>query len=132
MNTEERRILLDKSFDRALETVLAAFLREGFTVKPVDGGDLHRQSASDPLRYAQLEASLPEISFRAAGRSVPASTLLACRLSLFELTGSCTLVTAENPIDRYPLLSALVPQVTEHVGHALRLVSGGATNLNAA
>jgi hypothetical protein len=120
MNNDERRLILDRSFERAMETVLDAFLREGFTVKPLDAGDLHQHThPGSSLRYALLEATLPEQICQ--GARVPGGPpVLACRLSLFELTGSCTLVTAENPLVRYPLLSSLAPRVADRIGDALR------------
>ena len=133
MRTDERRILLDKSFEQAIESVLEAFLREGFDVNPVDGGDLHRHTApGDPLRYAQLEALLPGFGFRLGDTRPSRSSFLACRLSLFEVTGSCTLVVAENRLEQYPALQALFPRVTDQIGHALRVVSHDAVRINAA
>jgi hypothetical protein len=118
VTTDERRLILDRSFERAMETVLDSFLREGFTLKPLDAGDL-RQPQGCSLRYALLEAELPELNFRGVP-SASGERLLACRLSLYELTDACTLVTAENPLVRYPLLSSLAPRVGDRIGHALR------------
>ena len=124
MSSEVRRLVLDQGFDRAVETVLSAFLTEGFAVEPVDGGDLHRRcAAADRLRYTLLEATLPELGFvpcRCIG-GLPA--ILGCRIALFELTGSCTLVTASSPLARYPLLASLVPRLSDRVGSALRQVA---------
>lgn len=121
MGSDDRRLILGRGFEPAMETVLAAFLREGFTVKPLDAGDLHqRDHPGSSLRFATLEASLPELCFRGFPADTP--TLLACRVSLFELTGSCTLVTAENPLTRYPLLASMVPRIADRVGRALRVV----------
>ena len=133
MNIEGRRLVLDESFERAVAAVAGAFLREGFTVEPRDAGDLHdRAIPGDRLRYALMEASLPELSFRLPDSCAARTALLGCRLSLFELTGSCTLITAENPLDRYPLLASLVPRLAERVGDALRLMSRRGTDLEAA
>ena len=74
MSREDRRLVLDQGFDRAIETVLHAFLTEGFAVEPVDGGDLHRRcTAGDRLRYTLLEATLPELGF------VPVDAWAGCR-----------------------------------------------------
>jgi hypothetical protein len=133
MNMEERRLVLDESFERAVAAVLDAFLREGFTVEARDAGDLHDHAfAGDRLRYALLEASLPELSFRPPDACAPRSALLGCRLSLFELTGSCTLITAENPLGRYPFLASLVPRLNERVSDALRLMLRRGTDFAAA
>ena len=133
MSREERRLVLDHGFDRAIETVLHAFLTEGFAVEPVDGGDLHRRcSAGDPLRYTLLEATLPELGFvpcRCMG-GLPA--ILGCHVALFELTGTCTLVTASSPLARYPLLASLVPRLSDRAGHALRQVARQGASLEAA
>jgi len=133
MSREDRRLVLDHGFDRAIETVLNAFLTEGFAVEPVDGGDLHRRcSAGDPLRYTLLEATLPELGFvpcRCLG-GLPA--ILGCHIALFELTGTCTLVTASSPLGRYPLLASLVPRLSDRAGHALRQVARQGASLEAA
>jgi len=131
MGTDERRLILDRGFERAMETVLSAFIREGFSVKPLEAGDLHYrerastcsgQTTNGSLRFALLEATLPELSFAALPGD--AAALLGCRLTLFELTGSCTLLTAENPLTKYPLLASIVPRVADRVSRALRTVIG--------
>jgi hypothetical protein len=118
MNLEERRVILDRGFDRALEVVLDVFLREGFTVTPTGAGDLHRPGrAGHARRYATLDAGLPELNFC---RATPGpQALLRCRVSMFELAGSCTLVTIEEPVAHYPLLAGLVPRIAERIGHAM-------------
>jgi hypothetical protein len=133
MSPEDRRLVLDRDFDRAVEVVLDAFLREGFTLRPVEGGDLHQPCVpGHPRRYALLDASLPELAFVSVDASERLSGVLGCRISLFELTGTCTLVTVANPLTRYPLLSLLVPRLTERLGVALRLVAARGANLEAA
>jgi hypothetical protein len=133
MSNADRRLVLDQGFDRAIETVLNAFLTEGFAVEPVDGGDLHRRcTAADRLRYALLEATLPELGLvpcRCRG-GLPA--ILGCRIALFELTGTCTLVTASSPLSRYPLLAALVPRLSDRAGSALGQVACQGSTLEAA
>ena len=133
MSNADRRLVLDQGFDRAIETVLNAFLTEGFAVEPVDGGDLHRRcTAADRLRYALLEATLPELGLvpcRCRG-GLPA--ILGCRIALFELTGTCTLVTASSPLSRYPLLATLVPRLSDRVGRALGQVASQGSSLEAA
>lgn len=130
---DERRVLLDQRFERAVENVVDAFLREGFVIKPLDGGDLRRPTVpGEPLRYAQLEASLPGFGFRLPNGRLSRSSFLACRLSLFELTKCCTLLTAENPLAQYPALQALLPRVTTQIEHALRVVSGDPRRVYAA
>jgi hypothetical protein len=124
MNTEERRLILDRGFDRTVDTVLDAFLHEGFTLNPVGAGDLHRPEPGPDgrtRRYAMLDAALPEFVFRSI-HSADAPVLLGCRISVFELTPSCTLVTIDNPVVRYPELAALVPRVAERVGHVVHVL----------
>jgi hypothetical protein len=132
MSTNDRRLVLGQGFDRAVETVLGAFLAEGFTIEPVDGGDLHNRGASvDRLRYALLEAMLPELRFVPTGCGrLPA--ILACRITLFELTNTCTLVTASSPLQRYPTLASLMPRLSERLGGALHTVGCRGASLEAA
>src|SRR4030095_8713916 len=101
MEPEERQVILDRGFDRAMETVLRAFLEEGFALNPVGAGDLHRRDGpGHARRYAMLDAAPPEVASRSSGASQAAASF-TCRVTMFELTGSCTLVTVENPIVRY-------------------------------
>ena len=133
MSTKDRRLILDQGFDHAVETVLSAFLAEGFTIEPVDGGDLHQRCASaDRLRYALLKATLPELSFVPCGCGGGLPAILGCRISLFELTGSCTLVTASNPLARYPMLASLVPRLSERLGGAMHAAAARRASLEAA
>jgi hypothetical protein len=116
MNPEERRLILDRGFERALIAVLDAFLQEGFLLNPIGSGDLHRpDSRGHARRYAILDAALPELVFRPKDTSDPPA-VFRCRVSMYELTASCTLVTIENPIVRYPMLATLVPRLSERVG----------------
>jgi hypothetical protein len=101
MDINERRIILDRGFERALTAVLEAFAHEGFVINPGDAGDLHRHDvacdrlgdrAGDRRRYAVLDATL--IDPVAGSVSVARRTRrCACRVSMFELAGACTLVT---------------------------------------
>ena len=131
MHPEERRLILDRGFDRAMHTVLGAFLDEGFTVSPVGAGNLHRPDGPGHCRrYAMLDAALPELGVRSRKTSeLPA--LFKSRVSMFELTGSCTLLIVKNPSQQYPELATLVPQVSERIGHVLRALLRAGT-LNAA
>jgi hypothetical protein len=125
MHIDERRLILARGFERTMETVLDAFLHEGFTVTPIDAGDLRHRSHGCPhegcsLRYALLEATVPEL--KAPSSVAGAASLPACRLSVFELNGACTLVTAENTLVRYPLLESLARGAADRMGNALRLI----------
>jgi hypothetical protein len=117
--------MLDRGFDVTVEAVIAGFLCEGFTIRPLDGGDLRRDPLlGDPLRYAVLVASLPELGF-AADRFGPAgNAILGCHITVYELVSSCTLVIAADPLADYPLLASLVPRLTDRVGSALSAIAG--------
>ena len=132
LSTSDRRLVMDQGFDRAVETVLDAFLTEGFTVEPVDGGDLHQRCATAPLRYALLVATLPELSCAPGPCLGGLPAILSCRISVFELTTTCTLVTVTNPMARYPMLASLVPRLTDRLAGALGLVAGRGAGLEAA
>ena len=126
MNTESQ-VVVDQAFERTLESVLEAFVREGFAIDPLEAGRLQFYTfPGDMLRYARIEATLPELCFAGSRTVADASancSLLGCRISLYELTGACTLVTAENALLRYPLLESLVPRVTRRIASALRELS---------
>jgi hypothetical protein len=133
MMTSDRRLVVDQDFDRTVETVLDAFLNAGFSVAPIDGGDLHQKGESGGrLRYALLEATLPELSFVRAACRRDLPLILGCRISVYEVTGSCTFVTASNPLTRYPLLASLVPRLSERTRAALGLVALHGAGLEAA
>ena len=123
-STADRRLVVDQGFTRTIESVLQAFLSAGFSVTPIEGGDLHRRSApGGSLRYILLEARLPELSFVASACRREATPILGCRISVYEVTGSCTFVTTSNPLARYPLLASLVPRLSERTRSALGLVA---------
>ena len=133
MLTADRRVVVDQGFDRTVETVLDAFLSAGFSVTPIEGGDLHRQRESGGrLRYALLEATLPELCFIRAACRREFPPILGCRISVYEVTGSCTFVTTSNPLTRYPLLASLVPRLSERTRAALGLVALHGAGLEAA
>ena len=122
MNLDDRRLLLDREFHRTIDSVLNGFLHEGFTVRPVDAGDLHaRAHPGCSMRYAVLDVTLPELA-AAAGLTQGAMPLPSCRISVFELQESCTLVTIENRLARYPLLAWLARRNADRIGEALRLI----------
>jgi hypothetical protein len=118
----EARLVLDDGFERAVARVVDAFVCEGFTVKAFDRGNLHRAALHGGLlRYALLDAVLPDTPADTRGSDPTPATQSGCRLCLVELTGSCTLVTAERPLVPHPLLASL-PRVAERVANALILV----------
>lgn len=122
MDLDERRLLLDRAFDNALESVLDGFLHEGFTLTTVDAGDLHgRSHPGHAMRYALLDAALPDLS-PSTGVVTAAASLPSCRVSVFELNGSCTLVTAQNRFARYPLLARLSGANSDRISDALQLI----------
>ena len=64
MKSSERRLVLDRSFDEIVDQMLDAFIREGFSVRSLDGGDLGRGSSFSRAsrRYAQLDVILPDLA----------------------------------------------------------------------
>ena len=118
MTTNDRRLIVDHGFDCTVETVIDAFLREGLTVTPVGGGDLRQHSAvGDALRYAVLEATLPELTV--GRRRDDLASVLSCQVAVYELVGKCTMVTATSPFADRQELELIVPRLTDRVGNAL-------------
>ena len=134
MESTARRLVLDRAFSEVLNNVLETFIREGFSVRSLDGGNLRRgpRSSSASRRYVQLDVTLPELDSSCAALHVDDSALVGCRLTLFELAHSCTLLTAENPTRRFAVLSTLAPAVEEHMGRALDFVARAHESINAA
>lgn len=115
-----RRLILDRGFDRAMEAVLGAFLQEGFSITPVSAGDLRRGgNAEHSRRYVLIDADPSELHFDSTTSFVPPS-LFRCRVSIFELGGSCTLVTVESPLGCYPALARLVPSLSDRIRQVMR------------
>ena len=131
MTTGRRRLVLDRTFEQAIDSVLSAFLGEGFAIKLIEGGDL-QERVSGRLRYARLEARLPELRFVPSRRAEGVPALLGCQISIFELAGSCTMITASSHLGRYPLLAALVPRLDNRVHGALTQVACQGSTLKAA
>jgi hypothetical protein len=140
MNTDERRIILESDFERALDRVLGAFEREGFNVRPVNGDGRFRVVSDHRIvRCAELEVTLPELTFGGAGLEWPGDdskpdpketagsspTLLGCRISMYELSPRSTAVTAKSPLVRYPTLSSLMPRIRSRVDNVLRVLVDG-------
>ena len=133
MLAADRRVVVNEGFDRTVETVLEAFLSAGFSVTPIAGGDLHhKRTPGGRLRYALLEATLPELCVVRAACQRDLPLILGCRISVYEVTGSCTFVTTSNPLTRYPLLASLVPRLSERTRAALGLVALHGAGLEAA
>jgi hypothetical protein len=119
----QRRVVLDRSFESAIEAVLEALLCEGFTVDPVEAGDLHREARpGEPLRYALLEAT-PSDARDIGPEAGEAPKQFACRISVFELARRCTLVTAEPPRTHSPFFGRWMPRLVERLAAALDAVS---------
>jgi hypothetical protein len=103
-----------------MEAVLDAFLREGFSITPVSAGDLRCEGkAEQPRRYALIDAALSELLSHSTAAVVP-PTLFRCRVAVFELSGSSTLVTVESPFAHYPALARLVPGIPERIQYVMR------------
>jgi hypothetical protein len=122
MSTTARRLVLDACFERAVTDVIGAFLSEGFRIDAVEGGDLHRRATpGHALRFARLDAGLPGSGARAPV-SRATSVGPACRLLVYELTGSCTLLTVEHTGERHPSGPALASMVAARMSNALRML----------
>ena len=127
----EARLVLDKGFERAVARVVDAFVGEGFTVRALDRGTLHRPAFDGLLRYTLLDAVLPDAPADTRGSDPTPSTQSGCRLCLVELTGSCTLVTADRPLVPHPLLVS-PSRVAARVANAFDLVMRHGSSLVAA
>ena len=133
METYERRLIVDRAFDRTVETVIDAFLREGFTITPVDAGDLrHQPVCGESLRFAVAEASLPGPLPSAPRAATCDSSLLGCKIAVYELVGSCTLVIATAPCLDYPTFASMAPDLRDRIGGALRTLTRPGTGIVAA
>jgi hypothetical protein len=133
MTTNDRRLIVDDGFDCTVETVIDAFLREGLTVTPVGGGDLRQHSAvGGALRYAVLEATLPELVFDVGRRRVDVRPVLSCQVAVYELVGKCTMVTATSPVADREELALLEPRLLDRVGSALCTITRARAGTQAA
>ena len=123
MRTHQRRLIVERSFDRTVEAVIEAFLARETSQSGRwgDAGDLrHPPACGDPLRYAVLEGWPPEAAF-------PEVVLLRIRpgwllkITVYELVcGSCTLVTATPPgVDYLDVRRAWRPTLEDRLNKAL-------------
>ena len=77
--TADRRLVVDQGFDRTVETVLQAFLDAGFSVTPIEGGDLQQKSGhrrTSPLRGLRSDAAGAWFRQEFALAGVPADSRL--------------------------------------------------------
>ena len=133
MTTNDRRLIVDHSFDCTVETVIDAFLREGFTLTPVGGGDLRQHSAvGDAVRYAVIEATLPELTFDVGRRRADVTPVLSCQIAVYELVGKCTMMTVTSPVADRQELALLVQRLTDRVGSALCTITRARASTHAA
>jgi hypothetical protein len=124
MRTHERRLIVERSFDRTVEAVIEAFLGEDFTIRPLGAGDLrHPPACGDPLRYAVLEGWPPEAEFPRGCSPAENPPWLSCKITVYELVGSCTLVTATPPGVDYSMFAALAPTLEDRLDKALNALS---------
>jgi hypothetical protein len=133
MTTNDRRLIVDHSFDRTVEAVIDAFLREGFTVTPVGGGDLRQHSAvGDALRYAVLEATLPVRTVDTGPWRADVTPVLSCQIAVYELVGKCTMVTATSPVADREEFALLESRLTDRIGSALCTITRARAGTHAA
>jgi hypothetical protein len=66
-----------------------------------------------------LKATLPELTFKDRPWGGRSSSVLGCRLSIYELTASCSLLTADAPLSSYPTLALSTQRVSHRVDDAL-------------
>jgi hypothetical protein len=133
MTTNDRRLIVDHNFDCTVETVIDAFLREGFTLTPVGGGDLRQHSAvGDAVRYAVIEATLPELTFDVGRGRADVTPVLSCQIAVYELVGKCTMMTVTSPVADRQELALLVQRLTDRVGSALCTITRARASTHAA
>jgi hypothetical protein len=62
----------------------------------------------DALRYAVLEATLPDLAFATGRLRADSAPVLGCQVAVYELVGQCTMVTAASPVADHPQLARLM------------------------
>jgi len=133
MNTNDRRLIVNHSFDCTVEAVIDAFLREGFTIRPVVAGDLRQHSAPGyALRYAVLEITLPELALAAGRVRIDSAAEFASQIAVYELVGKCTLVTAASAFADAPQWASLAPRLTARLESALCAITRASAGTEAA
>lgn len=133
MTTNDRRLIVDHGFDCTVETVIDAFLREGLTVTPVGGGDLRQHPpVGDALRYAVLEATLPELAVAVDRPRGDVAPVLSCQIAVYELVGKCTMVTATSPVADGQEFALVLPRLIDRVGSALCTITHARAGTEAA
>jgi hypothetical protein len=122
MRLDEWRMVLDRDFDGTVDRVIRVFQTGGFSVAPVESGDLPNDARpGEPHRYTLLYATLPELSFQTDDAGT--ASMFGCRLSVYQLTASRTLLTVDVRLLPYPALTLLIPRVTQRMREALALLT---------
>jgi hypothetical protein len=119
MTTTVTRLVLARSFDESLDRILGSFIGEGFTIRTVDSGNLCGHGSARRLRYAVLDIVLPDRM--RPGASSARAPAVGCRVTLFEFTDGCTLLTAEHMLR--PDVAGPLLDISERIARALRLLT---------
>ena len=119
----DRRLVLDRaSTMRSRPCSVLSLVRDSQSSPSMAGPARGARQRPASLCTSQGHAARAELRPVWNGGGLPA--ILGCRISLFELAGSCTIVTASSPLARYPLLASLVPRLTDRLGGAMHAAAG--------
>jgi uncharacterized protein (DUF302 family) len=142
MSEYGRRIVINRSFERALWSVMEAFVTAGFTINATSVHHTVRRAGRDLRRYVLLEALHPQVLWEALRLDLDIGVLLPCEIAVYELADGQTVVTAADPMapaayfaswrKDHPALAAVARDLENHVAEALRAVSDAASRCQAA
>jgi len=136
MSDYGRRLVVDRPFARTLWLVIEAFVREGFSVKSTDVAKMVRGMADRDLRrYILLEATHPDLTWKALKLDLDAGVLVPCHVAIYELGDGQTVVTVGDPLEAVtsltswretnPELAAVAEAIEDRVAHAVGTISRG-------
>jgi uncharacterized protein (DUF302 family) len=131
-----RRLIVERPFDRTLWLVIEAFVREGFSMKSTDVTRMVRRIAHRDLRrYILLEATHPDLTWKALQLDLDAGVLVPCHIAIYELGDGQTVVTVADPLEAVtslrsyretsPELAAVAEAIENRVARALGAISRG-------
>lgn len=141
MSEYGRRIVIDRSFERALWSVMEAFVAAGFTINATAVHETVRRAGKDLRRYVLLEALHPRLMWEALRLDLDIGVLLPCEIAVYELADGQTVVTVADPMapaayfatwrKDHPALAAVARDLEDRVAEALQRVSQAARRCQA-
>ena len=135
MSNDARRLIVARSFDRTLWSLIEALIREGFFLKACDIRKMARHTAGRNLRRGvALQATHPDLT-RAPELDPDAGVPFACDIAVDECANGETAVTIKRPVAptsdfavwqiAHPAFAAITQAFEDRVNRVLDTIGPG-------